>query len=132
MPTPLDKAPEPDLGTALVPKERYTAPDFMRLEGERMWTRNRLVAGPGPDVPEAGDGFSFEIGPESILVTRDRTGTLRAHFNVCQHRGNRLCEPGRGRTPTFSCRYHAWEWNLDGTLRHAPDAADFPGGLPVG
>jgi phenylpropionate dioxygenase-like ring-hydroxylating dioxygenase large terminal subunit len=128
--TPLTKAPEPDLGTELVPKERYTSAEFMRLEAERLWPRVWLLAGPETDAKEPGDWFTFEVGPESIIVARARDGRLHAHHNVCLHRGNRLCEPGRGRSATFSCRYHAWEWNLDGTLRCATDADTFPQGVP--
>jgi phenylpropionate dioxygenase-like ring-hydroxylating dioxygenase large terminal subunit len=130
--TPLDKAPEPDLGSGPVPKERYTSPTFARREWERMWTRVWLLAGPACDVTRPGDWFTFDIGPESVIVARDRNGALHAHYNVCLHRGNRLCEPGRGNTPTFSCRYHAWEWNLDGSLRCATDAGSFTQGLPPG
>lgn len=131
-PTPLEKSPEPDLGAGVIPKERYTDPGFARREWERMWTRVWLLAGREGDVAKPGDWFTFEIGPESIIVARDRAGVLHAHYNVCLHRGNRLCEPGMGNAPTFSCRYHAWEWNLDGTLRHATDAKDFGQALPDG
>jgi phenylpropionate dioxygenase-like ring-hydroxylating dioxygenase large terminal subunit len=124
-PTPLEKTIEPDFGTALVPKERYLSPGFARLEWERMWTRVWLLAGREADVAKPGDWLTFEIGPESIIVARGRDGALHAHYNVCLHRGNRLCEPGRGHSPTFSCRYHAWEWDLDGGLRCATDAQDF-------
>jgi phenylpropionate dioxygenase-like ring-hydroxylating dioxygenase large terminal subunit len=129
-PTPVEKTIEPDLGHERIPKERYVSPDFAALEWERMWTRVWLLAGCEADVAKPGDWFTFEIGRESVIVARDRADALHAHFNVCLHRGNRLCEPGRGSSPTFSCRYHAWEWNLDGTLRKATDAKDFGQGLP--
>jgi phenylpropionate dioxygenase-like ring-hydroxylating dioxygenase large terminal subunit len=129
-PTPLEKAIEPELGTAPIPKDRYTSPEFARREWERMWTRVWLLAGREADVAAPGDWLTFEIGPESILVARDRTGALHAHYNVCLHRGNRLCEPGRGHSSTFTCRYHGWDWDLDGRLRCATDAADFTQGLP--
>src|SRR5262245_14141664 len=131
-PTPIEKTVEPDLGSATIPKERYLSCDFAQLEWERMWTRVWLLAAWERDVERPGDWCTFDVGPESIIVARDRTGRLHAHYNVCLHRGNRLCEAGRGHDPTFSCRYHAWEWNLDGTLRHATDAEGFPGGLPPG
>jgi phenylpropionate dioxygenase-like ring-hydroxylating dioxygenase large terminal subunit len=131
-PTPLDKTIEPDLGTDRIPKDRYVSPDFARLEWDRMWTRVWLLAGREADVAAPGDWFTFEIGPESIIVARSRDGSLHAHYNVCLHRGNRLCEPGRGHSPTFTCRYHSWDWNLDGTLRCATDAEDFTQGLPPG
>ena len=131
-PTPIEKAPEPDLGHALIPKERYTGAEFLRLETERLWPRVWLLAARETDVARPGDFTTFEIGRESIIVARARDGGLHAHFNVCLHRGNRLCEPGIGHAPTFTCRYHAWEWNLDGTLRCATDASTFPQGIPPG
>lgn len=130
-PTPREKTAEPDLGTALIPKERYVSRTFLEREWERMWTKVWLLAGPARDVANPGDWFAFDLGPESIIVARDRAGALHAHFNVCLHRGNRLCEPGRGHGPTLTCRYHAWEWNLDGSLRAAPDARDFVPALPA-
>jgi len=131
-PTPIEKTVEPDLGSAMVRKERYLSRDFAQLEWERMWTRVWLLAAWEHDVAQPGDWCTFDVGPESIIVVRDRAGRLHAHYNVCLHRGNRLCEAGRGHGPTFSCRYHAWEWNLDGTLRHATDAEGFAGVLPPG
>ena len=51
----------------------------------------------------------------------------RAFHNVCQHRGNRLVGARRGKTPTFTCGYHAWTYALDGCLRGAPNAQGVPG-----
>src|SRR5262249_59440568 len=87
--TPLEKAPEPALGAGLIPKERYTSATFASREWERMWQRVWLLAGLERDVRTPGDHFTFEIGTESILVVRDRTGRLGAFYNVCPHRGNR-------------------------------------------
>jgi phenylpropionate dioxygenase-like ring-hydroxylating dioxygenase large terminal subunit len=129
--TPVEKAPEPELGADVVPKTRYTSPEFMRLENERLWPRVWLLAGREADVAKPGDWFTFEIGPESILVVRDRQGRLGAFFNVCLHRGNRLCEPGMGHAKSFTCLYHCWVWGTDGRLAHVPDAETFPpGALP--
>ena len=128
--TPLEKTIEPDMGAGLIPKERYLSRDFAEREWNHMWTKVWLLAGVERDVATPGDWFTFDLGRESIIVTRARDGHLHAHFNVCLHRGNRLCEPGRGQAQTFTCRYHAWEWNLDGSLRCATDVRDFPQGVP--
>ena len=95
-PTPMAKAPEPALAYVPIPKERYTSREFARHEWERMWTKVWLLAGRESDAPNPGDYFTFEIGPESVLVVRQRDGSLAARYNVCMHRGNRLREPGRG------------------------------------
>lgn len=131
MPTPMDKQPEPALEYVPIPKERYTSPEFARLEWERMWTRVWLLAGREQDAAKPGDYFTFEIGPESVLIVRQRDGSLGARYNVCMHRGNRLREPGRGHAEEFSCLFHGWRYGLDGQLVAALDPHCFKQGLPA-
>jgi nitrite reductase/ring-hydroxylating ferredoxin subunit len=125
------KAPEPALAYVPIPKERYTSAEFARLEWERMWTKVWLLAGRESDAPAPGDYLTFEIGPESVLVVRQRDGSLAARYNVCMHRGNRLREPGRGHAGEFRCLFHGWQYDLDGTLLRALDPHCFPQGVPA-
>jgi phenylpropionate dioxygenase-like ring-hydroxylating dioxygenase large terminal subunit len=125
------KAPEPALDYVPIPKHRYTSADFARLEWERMWTRVWLLAGRESDAPAPGDYFTFDIGPESVLVIRQPDGSLAARYNVCMHRGNRLREPGRGHASEFRCLFHGWRYGLDGSLIEALDAHCFPQGVPT-
>ncbi|MEZ5892238.1 MAG: aromatic ring-hydroxylating dioxygenase subunit alpha [Parvularculaceae bacterium] len=86
------------------------------------------------EVPNPGDFTLFEVGEDSLIITRDKEGKIRALMNVCRHRGARVCEKEKGNTKTFVCPYHKWTYNLDGTLRAARhmdmldgfDAADYP------
>lgn len=128
--TPVDKAPDPDLGTAPVPKERYTSESFMKREWEGIWTRTWLLGGREADIPDPGDYICTEIGVESILIVRQGDGSVRAFYNVCQHRGNQLKAEGLGSTETFKCAYHHWEYNLDGSFKRIPDLDTFPQGAP--
>jgi phenylpropionate dioxygenase-like ring-hydroxylating dioxygenase large terminal subunit len=132
--TPLEKYPEPDLGTAVIPKDRYTSPEFARLEWERMWTRTWQCAGPVSDLLEPGDYLTYEIGSESILVTRHGTGDgdVAAFYNVCQHRASQIRQPGVGHARQLVCPYHLWTYDLEGRLVEVPDREDFPQGIPVG
>ena len=103
----------------------------MRLEWERMWRRVWLYAGPLADLEQVGDYFTFEIGPESVLVVRTAPDQVAAMYNVCQHRGRRLRPEGGGFANSFKCPYHLWRYDLDGRLISAPDGAcDFPQGDP--
>ncbi|MDG2306426.1 MAG: aromatic ring-hydroxylating dioxygenase subunit alpha [Candidatus Binatia bacterium] len=129
-PTPMEKAPDPALSYAPVPKDRYTSAEFAALEWDRMWTRVWLLAGRASDAPNPGDYFTFEIGSESVLVIRQADGSLAARYNVCMHRGNRLREPGIGHAERFSCLFHGWEYDVDGRLLKALDAECFPQGVP--
>ena len=42
------------------------------------------------------------IGDESIIVTRDASGEIHALFNVCRHRGTRICDRPTGISPAAS------------------------------
>jgi phenylpropionate dioxygenase-like ring-hydroxylating dioxygenase large terminal subunit len=126
--TPTDRAPDPGLGSEPIPKSRYTCPEYARREWDHLWTRVWLMAGRASDAPEPGDYFTFEIGPESILVIRQQNGSLAARYNVCMHRGNRLREPGRGHAELFSCLFHGWQYGIDGRLQQPLDPHSFPQG----
>ncbi len=128
--TPLEKFPEPDLGSELIPKERYTSREWLAREFDLMWSRAWLMAGPIADLEQVGDFFTFEIGRESIIVVRSGRDRIEAFHNACQHRGYRVCEVLRGHEKAFVCPYHLWTYDLHGTLRGVPDRDDFPQGLP--
>jgi phenylpropionate dioxygenase-like ring-hydroxylating dioxygenase large terminal subunit len=130
--TPVERAPDPKLGHALVPKERYISPDYMQREWDRMWTKVWLLGCREDDIPEPGDYSVQEIGRESVLIVRQPDMKIRAFYNVCQHRGNRIMAPGIGKATTFKCDYHHWEYRLDGGFERIPDIETFPQGVPCG
>ena len=79
-------------------------------------------------LPKPGDYMVTEIGRESILIVRQADGGVARFYNVCQHRGNRLRDCGLGTTGesrSFTCAYHHWEYELDGTFRRIPDIDTF-------
>lgn len=130
MPTPMDRAPSPDIPWQAIPKQRYTSPEFAEQEWRHLWSKVWLLAGHESELRVHGDYITFDIGPESILITRQADGHLKAAHNVCMHRGNRLCNSGNGHEQRFFCKFHGWQYALDGTLRRAHDAERFPMGTP--
>ena len=112
--------------------ERYFSRDFARREWEAVWTKSWLVICREEDIPEAGDFLVEEVGSESILIVRQEDGGVKAFYNVCQHRGNRLVSVPDGSMPAFTCAYHSWKWSLDGMCVNAQDPEDFAGGSPCG
>jgi phenylpropionate dioxygenase-like ring-hydroxylating dioxygenase large terminal subunit len=111
-----------------VPKERYTTREFHDLEMERLWPRIWQVACREEEIPEPGDYVTYDIGDQSVLLVRSTQDEITAHHNACLHRGTRLAQPGAGsfHDDTIRCRYHAWEYDLTGTLIHVVDRDDFP------
>lgn len=113
----------------LIPPARYTSAAFLDLERAHLWSRVWLVAGVALDVAQPDAYFAFDFGTESVLVTRDSDGQVRAFHNVCQHRGHTLADPGSGHCKRHVCPYHGWEWDSAGMLCKIPLAARFPQGF---
>ena len=74
----------------------YTDPAIYRRDLEKVWGNNWIWVGHVSQIAEKGDYFLFEMGTESIIVVRDRDDTVRAHFNVCRHRGSQGLSEGNG------------------------------------
>ncbi|AWI84444.1 (2Fe-2S)-binding protein [Alloyangia pacifica] len=102
-----------------MPVSVYTSEEFLGLEQEHVFGKSWLCAGRVDALKAPGDYLTLEISGEPIVVLRDREGLLRALSNVCRHRMSVLLE-GRGNVRTITCPYHAWSYNLDGSLRGAP------------
>ena len=132
------KQPPVDNGTECYGKEGYFSREYMAREWEQVWTRSWLIAGVASDLAENGDFFVFDIGGESIIVTRTPEG-VKAFYNVCTHRGTRLVWDERGNRRVFVCPFHSWSFTNAGELRRITDEetfqpeviADRPGLTPV-
>jgi Rieske 2Fe-2S family protein len=104
-----------------LPARYYTDPDLFREELERFFCRTWVCMGRCNQIPNPGDYFLRELAAESLIVTRDHKGAIQAFFNVCRHRGTRICAAPAGRfAGRIQCGYHGWTYGLDGRLIGAP------------
>ena len=111
-----------------LPARYYVDPDYFREELERFFCRTWICAGRVEQIPNPGDYFVREVAGESIIITRDRERQLRAFYNVCRHRGTRICSAAEGHfAGRVQCPYHGWTYGLDGALRHVPHEYGFLG-----
>ena len=118
------KQPFVDNGTEVVDPACYWTQEAMALEWERLWPKAWLIAGVASDLPALGSYFLFELGRESILVTRTESG-VRAFYNVCTHRGTRLVTQPHGTKSFHVCPFHAWRFNHRGELVQLTDRETF-------
>jgi Rieske 2Fe-2S family protein len=102
-----------------LPREFYTGQEVFEEDLRRIFHTNWLFAGHSCEIPEPGDFFTFEVEEESLLILRDKSGEVRAHFNVCRHRGSRLTTEPCGHARALICPYHQWAYALDGRLTNA-------------
>lgn len=120
--------PNVGAGAKTLPASWYISPDVFAQEQERVFAREWLCVGREESIPKAGDFFTVERAGESLIVTRDAQGGVRAFFNVCRHRGSRICTTASGRFEgSIQCPYHAWTYGLDGDLKVARNMAAIPG-----
>ena len=115
-------------GQTTLPREYFTSPELFAQELENIFYRRWLCVGRADQLPNPGDYFVQEVGRESVIVLKDEGGTFRAYYNVCRHRGTRLCEEHSGQfSETITCPYHLWAYGLDGRLIGAPSTHDIKG-----
>lgn len=115
-------------GARTLDREYYTSPVVFAREMDRVFASRWLCVGREDQIAEPGQFFVQHVGPESLIVLRDRGGVPRALFNVCRHRGTRICEVADGRFgETIQCPYHAWTYATDGRLVGAPHMHEVAG-----
>ncbi len=109
-----------------LPQRYFISPDIFAEEQAAIFSKQWALVGHQNQIGRPGDYFVQEVARESLIVVRDREATVRAFYNVCRHRGTRLCEEKTGRLSAIQCPYHAWTYGLDGGLIGAPhmDEAD--------
>ena len=104
-----------------LPARYYTDPEVFRQELETFFCQMWFASGRSEQIPSPGDYFLCEVAGESIIVTRENGGAVRAFYNVCRHRGTRMCREERGKfAGRIQCPYHGWTYGLDGKLLGAP------------
>jgi phenylpropionate dioxygenase-like ring-hydroxylating dioxygenase large terminal subunit len=117
-----------DLGFAPVPVEPCVSPDYFVTEREQLFRKVWMNLGHESEVPNPGDYVVKRmptLGVEVLLV-RNREGRLGAYYNVCTHRNNKVVRDStQGNCSGFTCGFHGWRYDLDGSLQHVPDEVQF-------
>lgn len=103
-----------------VRRQAFIDPDVYEREQEQVFRKNWLFLGHESQVRNRRDFFTTTMGEESVIVTRDSGGQLRAFLNTCRHRGMRVCRADKGNTAAFTCSYHAWTYDTTGALIGVP------------
>ena len=106
-----------------VPAAHYVDRDQAESEMELLFRQRPLLVALTPHIPMPGDYLAHDALDTGLLLVRDREGIARAYINACRHRGARLAE-GRGNKTSFSCPFHAWNWDLDGRIIARPNSHD--------
>jgi anthranilate 1,2-dioxygenase large subunit/terephthalate 1,2-dioxygenase oxygenase component alpha subunit len=123
------EAPAPDTQSATrlawqgdvtsVPYWVYRDPDLLKTEQQRIfegpvWNYLCLES----EIAAPGDWRTTTVGQMPVVVVRTEDGGIAAFENRCAHRGALICLDNEGRgAKDFHCVYHAWRYDLRGTLQ---------------
>jgi Rieske 2Fe-2S family protein len=114
-------------GAKTLPRDYFISPDVFDQEQDRIFAGDWVLVGHQSQVANPGDYFVAQVAGESLIIVSDQNDKIRGFFNVCRHRGTRLCEDQTGHSRAIQCPYHAWTYALDGKLIGAPHMDETPG-----
>ena len=126
---------EPPTTPLTIGVEAYTSKEYAQAEGDKLWSKVWQQVGRVEEIPNVGDYLTYDIGDDSIIITRNGPDTITAYHNVCSHRGRRLVDTpegdreARGHCRTFVCGFHGWTYDLEGKNVWAAEKEDWPTGL---
>ncbi len=115
----------PDIGPSNLDVSVYLDPARFELERQKVLNTSWQIICRSSEIPAAGDWLVWEGHGETIIVTRRRDGGVASFHNVCAHRGARIasgCGQGARR---FTCRWHSWVYDMEGSVIGMPDRQDF-------
>lgn len=105
----------------------YSDPAIFQEELEKIWYRTWVYVGHASEIPKPNDYVMKSIGPQPVIMTRDKEGKIHLLQNRCAHRGNEVTVKQRGNARTFTCHYHGWTFNNTGELRTFPFPSGYEG-----
>ena len=111
----------PRISEQSLPGWIYTAPDFFEAERRHLFARTWHLVCHINDIPNTGDYHTLDILGDRFVALRGADGVVRSFHNVCRHRASRLADGESGNCGhRLVCPYHAWSYDLDGSLKSVP------------
>ncbi len=98
----------------------FTDEDIYQQELEKVFKRSWGFLAHDSMIPNRGDYLQTYIGEDPVIIVRQKDGSVVAFLNQCRHRGMRICRADRGTAKAFTCTFHGWSYDLDGSLRQVP------------
>lgn len=97
--------------------DEFTDPLLAGRERDLVFGRVPSIVAHASELPRPNDFRTLQMPRNRIIVVRQQDGSVKAFVNLCRHRGALLEEQEKGRCRLFSCGYHRWSYDTDGSLR---------------
>jgi nitrite reductase/ring-hydroxylating ferredoxin subunit len=96
--------------------ELFETYEVFAAELTNLFVKPWLAADHASRLSADGDYFRVDIGGRSVVIAREAGDKIHAMRNACLHAGYRICEEEEGRGDHLFCRYHGWDYAIDGRL----------------
>ena len=123
-----DLAPQPHQTATALPAHYYTDAAMAAVDRRAILDRSWQLLAHVSQLRETGDHIVADLGGLPVIAVRGADGAIRVFHNVCRHRAGPIAQCDGLRAKSLRCRYHGWNYGLDGVLKSAPemkDAQDF-------
>lgn len=97
--------------------DEFTSDEVARRERDEIFGRVPTIVAHSSEVANTYDFVTVRMPRNTIIVTRQKDGSVKALVNHCRHRGALLEKDPCGKRRLFSCPYHRWSYDIDGSLR---------------
>ena len=129
---PLEVRIDKQAGIFQVSRRVFTDQNILDLEHERIFAHCWLYCGHDSELPEPGSFLTRTVAGRDFIFNRDTSGQVHVFYNLCPHRGGRVCREKAGKAGVFQCFYHGWVFSSDGDLRGIPQEGAYPEGYKQG
>jgi p-cumate 2,3-dioxygenase alpha subunit len=104
-------------------------PTIHELEQRRIFDRCWIYVGHASELAAAGDFKTRSIAGRPVIFCRDSENRVRVFLNTCRHRGSLVCRSREGNAERYTCFYHGWTYDRDGSLYAVPGQSAYPPGF---
>jgi phenylpropionate dioxygenase-like ring-hydroxylating dioxygenase large terminal subunit len=95
----------------------FTDPDQAARERDLIFGRVPTIVAHGSEIAKPYEFKTLRLPRNNVIIVRQKDGSVKALVNLCRHRGALLEGDACGKRRLFSCPYHRWSYDIDGSLR---------------
>ena len=101
-----------------LPSKWYFENSYMEREKTEIFLKEWQLVGSRTQIRNPGEILIAEVANNPVIVICQKDNTLKAFYNVCQHRGGPLAYENCS-VSKLQCKYHGWVYELNGDLKNA-------------
>jgi phenylpropionate dioxygenase-like ring-hydroxylating dioxygenase large terminal subunit len=121
----LSESVQPEIGA--IPAYLLGDPKVYDIEHKKVFLKTWLFIGHESEIPKKNDFITRDVAGYSVIVSRGADGEIRALYNMCTHRGMKLCRADAGNKSSFTCPYHGFNFKNNGDCVGVPLQKDIYG-----